>query len=71
MWTKHSKIVERYIEARDYVPDEDLSHVGIGTEAKLAGSPQVGDKICRDPDNHADQWLVTKAYFDKHYAPSK
>ena len=33
------------------------------------GSPKEGDMIARNPDNHADQWLVAKEYFEKNFEP--
>lgn len=53
-------------EMRPYEPDEDVSHVSISEADRLAGSPKVGDMIARNPDNHADQWLVARAYFEKN-----
>jgi len=34
-----------------------------------AGSPKLGDMIARNPQNHADQWLVTAAYFRDNFEP--
>lgn len=31
------------------------------------GSPQVGDKIARNPENHGDQWLVAAEYFKDNF----
>ena len=36
-----------------------------GADAGIAGHP--GDMIARDPDNHADQWLVVEDFFKKNY----
>ena len=34
------------------------------SDADLAnGSPRLGDKIARNPENHNDQWLVAEQYF--------
>lgn len=31
------------------------------------GSPKTGDMIARNPQNHSDQWLVAKDYFDENF----
>jgi hypothetical protein len=31
------------------------------------GSPKPGDMIARNPENHADQWLVAKKYFRANF----
>lgn len=31
------------------------------------GSPKLGDMVARNPDNHADQWLVAKEYFEENF----
>jgi hypothetical protein len=53
-------------EMRPYSPGEDVSHVSISEADRIAGSPRLGDMIARNPDNHADQWLVAQAYFEKN-----
>lgn len=50
-------------EMRPYLPGESLDGVSIGEEDRANGSPREGDMIARDPDNHADQWLVNAEYF--------
>lgn len=49
-------------EMRPYIPGEDLSEVSVSPE----DVPKEGDMIARNPDNHADQWLVAQAYFEKN-----
>jgi hypothetical protein len=56
-------------ELRPYVPGEDLTNVSISFEDEKAGSPVVGDWIARNPKNHADMWLVAKAYFHDNFEP--
>jgi len=56
-------------ELRPYVSGEDVSRVSISEPDRSAGSPKEGDWIARNPDNHDDQWLVARAYFDKHMEP--
>ena len=31
------------------------------------GSPTLGDKIARNPENHKDKWLVAKKYFEDNF----
>lgn len=56
-------------QLRPYIIGEDLAGVFISPENAKAGSPQQGDMIARNPDNHSDQWLVSKAYFNANFAP--
>ena len=56
-------------ELRPYVPGEDLTGVSISVEDQKAGSPAAGDMIARNPVNHADQWLVSAAYFAVNFEP--
>ena len=57
-----------FAEARPYRAGEVLPpEVSISDVDKINGSPKVGDMIARDPDNHADQWLIAADYFAKNY----
>lgn len=60
-WTKFWK--KGPAEARPYVEGEPLTHV------TCQQPPMPGDWIARDPNNHDDQWLLTKAYFEAYYEP--
>jgi hypothetical protein len=52
-------------EMRPYVEGEVLNdNVSISDADLKAGSPLEGDMIARNPKNHADEWLVAKAYFE-------
>lgn len=51
-------------EMRPYVEGEDVTGISISEADRVAGSPQSGDMIARNPRNHADQWLVAKKYFE-------
>lgn len=54
-------------EMRPYVEGEELNELVSISEADLKnGSPKLGDMIARNPKNHADQWLVAKAYFEEN-----
>lgn len=56
---------------RAYVEGESLDPcVSVGSDDKANGSPKVGDMIAMDPNNAADQWLVSKAYFEANYEPA-
>ena len=54
------------VEMRLYVPGESLDGISVSSE----DDPQEGDMIARNPDNHNDQWLVAKQFFQDNYAPS-
>lgn len=54
-------------EMRPYEPGEDLSGVSVSEED---APPREGDMIARNPDNHADQWLVSKEYFEANFQPN-
>lgn len=60
---------QKLAELRPYQPGEDLTGVSISEADALDGSPKVGDMIGRNPENHADQWLVAKAYFEANFEP--
>jgi hypothetical protein len=49
-------------EMRPYVPGEDLSQVSVSKE----DTPELGGMIARNPRNHADQWYVSKKYFEEN-----
>ena len=54
-------------DMRPYVPGEDLSGVSVSPE----DTPEEGGMIARNADNHADQWYVGKAFFQKNYEPAE
>ncbi len=41
--------------------------ISISKADKDNGSPKEGDMIARNPDNHNDQWLIAKEFFEKNY----
>ncbi len=54
-------------EMADWVPGFDMSRVSVSAPDREAGSPKEGDKIARNPKNHADKWLVAAAYFADNF----
>jgi len=55
-------------ELRPYEPGENLSErVSVSAADREAGSPKEGDMIARNPEDHADQWLVSKEYFETNF----
>lgn len=48
---------------------ERLESIGVSiSPADLdAGSPRIGDMICMNPSNYADQWLVAHDYFQENF----
>ena len=64
-WKRYRR--KGHSELRPYVPGEDLSEISVNKE----DIPKEGDMIARNPDNHNDQWLVSKEYFDKNLIPTQ
>lgn len=56
-------------ELADWNPDFNMERVSVSAADKEAGSPKLGDKIARNPANHADQWLVAADYFAANFEP--
>ena len=54
-------------EMADYEPGMDMTGVSVSAVDSEAGSPKMGDKIARNPKNHADKWLVAAAYFTDNF----
>lgn len=50
-------------EMADWHEGFDMDGVSVSVEDAKAGSPRAGDKIARNPANHADRWLVAETYF--------
>jgi len=61
LWKKYRKVATT--EMRPYVPGEDLLGISVSDQ----DNPTLGDMIARNPNNHDDQWLVARAYFQKNY----
>ena len=62
MSTKRSRKVGQ-IEARPYVPGESLKGVSVNQDDDTA----QGGWIANDPDNKADRWFISAAFFEKNY----
>ena len=58
-------------EMAPWTPELDLDGVSISAADRAAGSPKAGDMIARNPQNHADRWLVNAAYFFANFAPAE
>lgn len=54
------------VELRRYVYNEPLYGVSVS-----AADDPLTDRgyIARNPENHADQWYVARAFFENHYEP--
>jgi hypothetical protein len=57
-------------ELADWHPGFDMSGVSVSEEDRKAGSPKAGDRIARNPKNHADKWLVAASYFADNFEPA-
>jgi len=55
-------------EMADWREGFDMAGVSVSDADKAAGSPKLGDKIARNPKNHADRWLVAADYFADNFA---
>ena len=58
-------------ELRYYVSGENMSGVTISATDRANGHPMFGDLIARNPDDHTDQWLMTKQYFEANVKASR
>ena len=54
-------------EMADWHEGFDMEGVSVSAPDAESGSPKVGDKIARNPANHADKWLVAAAYFTQNF----
>ena len=53
-------------EMRPYVPGEDLTNISVSKE----DDPETDcGMVARNPQNHADQWYVARAYFEENFEP--
>lgn len=44
------------------------NNISISDEDKFSNnSPKIGDMIARNPNNHKDQWLVEKNYYEDNF----
>ena len=51
----------------NFIPIEPYCKVSILDTDEDNGSPKIGDMIARSPNNHMDQWLVAKQYFEDNF----
>lgn len=51
-----------FSELADWSPEVDMTGVSVSEEDRRNGSPKLGDKIARNPVNHADKLLVAEQY---------
>lgn len=63
-FTRHRR--KGMAEMRPYKPGEDLSRITVSQEDQ----PEEGGKIARNPDNHDDQWYVSKQYYKDNFEPA-
>lgn len=54
---------------RPYVPGEDLDGVTVADSDVAKGSPKEGDWIARNPDDHANRWLVEASFYQANLEP--
>lgn len=56
-------------EMLDWFDGFDMTVVSVSKADQENGSPRIGDKIARNPDNHNDMWLVAEQYFKDNFRP--
>jgi hypothetical protein len=56
-------------ELTPWTPGFDMTRVSVSAADKQGGSPKAGDMIARNPKNHEDRWLISKAYFEENFEP--
>lgn len=69
IWRKYRR--PGVTEMRPWVPADGADTFSISTADMRSGSPKAGDMIARNPKNHADRWLVNKAFFAANFAPAE
>lgn len=55
------------VELAEWKPDMDLTGVFMSEADRESGSPKEGDRIARNPRNHAERWLVRAESFKDDY----
>jgi hypothetical protein len=55
-----------HVDARPYVPGEDLTGISVSPEDRKRSSLD-GGFIARNPLNHADKWYIAPEFFHKNY----
>lgn len=58
-------------ELASWEPGTDMTRVSVSVADEEAGSPKIGDRIARNPANHADMWLVARAHFEANFEAVK
>lgn len=61
LWRRYRR--RGVIEARPYVPGEDLTGISVSP----SDTPERGGMIARDPANRDDRWYVAPHYFAEKY----
>ena len=54
-------------ELRPYDQGENIDGISVSDADAKAGSLKAGDMVARNPENHADQWLVAAQYFADNF----
>jgi hypothetical protein len=58
---------KRTVDIRPYRDGEVMTGITISSVDKENGSPKSGDMIAVNPENPADMWLISAAYFADNY----
>ena len=57
-------------EMTPWEPGMDMAGVSISETDLKNGSPSQGDMVARNPVDHSDKWLVSRAYFQSNFEPA-
>lgn len=63
-WQRFQRVAIQ--ELRPWGPDVDMTKVSVSSVDQQAGSPKAGDWIARNPNDHADMWLISARYFEQN-----
>lgn len=58
---------QQLAEMRPYELGESVEGLSISDADRANGSPKAGDFIARNPENHADRWLVSAKFVTDNY----
>ena len=61
----YTKTTQQPMEA--WTPDYGMEGVSVSAADMKHGSPQLGDMIATNPNNHEDKWLIAEQFFKDNY----
>lgn len=64
---KRTNVAEMRPVTEDEIMFGVVSSISVSEADEKAGSPNKGDMIARNPNNHDDKWLVAAKYFQENF----